>query len=263
MLHEKLISFGLSEKEAKIYIAALQIGYASVQKISIAAQVNRATTYAVIDRLLNEGIMSSFKEGKKFYFYAEHPEKALRILLNKQKTELVIKANNLSRVLPELKARSIRQGEAPFLCFYNGVEGIKEITKTIFRGRDTHYRILYNHELFYESFKQKDLQNLAYERLRKNIPAKVIRITKDKNQEAKNADQININPSLFNMNIDISLYDTMTRIISLKKPLSAISINNKNITKSLKNIFDILWEIMEKRAMDDEHNYKEIKNASE
>ena len=43
-LDKELQKIGLSEKEAKVYLAALELGQASVQNIARKAEVNRATT---------------------------------------------------------------------------------------------------------------------------------------------------------------------------------------------------------------------------
>lgn len=248
--------FGLSEKEAKIYIAALKLGASPVQKIAQEADVNRATAYANIDKLMKEGLMSSFKEGKKFYFYAERPEKILHQLIKKQKIELENRSTSLVRVLPELKAHERRQSDAPALSYYKGSEGIKEVCKTILQGHEDTYRIIYNHELFYENFKPRELQDLAHERLRKNIFAKVIRITKDKSAESRHTEHYNVSPEELDISLEMSIFDKTSLIVSLKDPLSGISINNENITNTFKEIFDLLWDIMEKRAKEKETHYQ-------
>lgn len=255
MFYEKLMSFGLSEKEAKIYIASLKLGAAPVQKIAIEAHVNRATAYANIDKLMKEGIMSSFKEGKKFYFYAERPEKILELLIKKQQIELENKKVNLKRVLPELKARAIRQSDHPILSYYKGSTGIKEVCKNILHGSNDTYRIIYNHELFYKNFKSRELQDLAHERIRKNIFAKVIRICEDHSVKSKHSEHYNVKPSELDISFEMSLYDDQTLIVSLKNPLSGIAIHDKNITNSLKSIFDLLWKVSEKKALRSPEKY--------
>ena len=75
MDYRELNYLGLNEKEAKVYLAALELGKSSVQNIAKKADVNRATTYVVIEALIKRGLMSSANENKKQYFIAEAPEK--------------------------------------------------------------------------------------------------------------------------------------------------------------------------------------------
>ncbi|MCF7835696.1 MAG: helix-turn-helix domain-containing protein [Candidatus Marinimicrobia bacterium] len=81
----KLKQLGLSEKEAKVYLASLELGEATVQEIAKQAGVNRPTTYVQIEKLTKMGLMSSVeKEGKK-YFNAEEPNQLLKILEKQKK----------------------------------------------------------------------------------------------------------------------------------------------------------------------------------
>ncbi len=58
MLIKDLIEFGLSEKEAKIYIALLELEIATVNEIAKKAGVNRSSTYVTLDGLISKGFVS-------------------------------------------------------------------------------------------------------------------------------------------------------------------------------------------------------------
>lgn len=74
-LEQELIAVGLSDKEAKVYLAALSLGEATAQQIAAKATVSRPTTYVIIESLAKQGLISSFDKGKKRYFAAARPEK--------------------------------------------------------------------------------------------------------------------------------------------------------------------------------------------
>ena len=80
MLERDLQEIGLNEKEAKVYLAALELGQSVVQDIAKKAGVNRATTYFVIEGLMKMGLMSSFHKGKKQYFVAADPDRLIRVV---------------------------------------------------------------------------------------------------------------------------------------------------------------------------------------
>ena len=71
----ELTHLGLGEKEALVYLAALELGPAPVQDISHKAKVNRATTYVMIESLSTRGLISTFVKGKKRYYSAESPDR--------------------------------------------------------------------------------------------------------------------------------------------------------------------------------------------
>ncbi len=80
MLDQQLRKIGLSDKEAKVYLAALELGKATVQEIAVKANVNRTTTYVAIEGLTEKELMSEYLENHKRFFIAEDPSKLDDIL---------------------------------------------------------------------------------------------------------------------------------------------------------------------------------------
>lgn len=261
-MHEYLMKLGLSEKESRIYLASLEIGAASVQHIAKQANINRATAYANIDNLMSYGYMSSFQEGKKQYFYSEDPEKIIKFLLRKKKFELEIQKNNIKRLIPSLKAYAVKKSNTPIVSYYHGGDGVKSVTKQIFKGPEDTYRIIFNRDKFFDNFKYQELEKLGAERNLKGIPAKILRISESTKTELKNADVITVAPSELNVDFDFSIYNKFIRIIPLKGYLSAITIYNKNISNTFKLVFDLVIEIAEKRAKQpdrqDRYNHQRV-----
>ena len=102
---DKLLSelkhLGLSEKEAQVYLSALDLGPATAQDISDKSKVNRATTYVMIEMLAARGLMNTFEKEKRRYYFAESPERLSSILRIQQK-ELEEKQNEFEKSLPRL-----------------------------------------------------------------------------------------------------------------------------------------------------------------
>ncbi len=117
---------GLSDKEAKVYWASLELGPSPVQVISRKAGVNRATTYVMIESLTDRGLIGSVKKGKKTLFVAEHPEQLSRIVdveLNKahQKKQL------LDGLLPKLATILDAASEKPRIEMFEGLDGLRTV----------------------------------------------------------------------------------------------------------------------------------------
>ena len=124
VFHTELKRLGLKDKEAAVYVACLELGPSPVQQISRKAKVVRATTYVVLESLLERGLVTQYKEGKKTLFSAEPPRQLVR-LLEKQEETIAEKKHNLEQLLPELQAIMKSKGERPFVRYFDGLEGLK------------------------------------------------------------------------------------------------------------------------------------------
>lgn len=118
MLEKTLENIGLNKKEARIYLAALEIGSNPVSKIAQRAKINRVTTYDVIEKLAKRGFVTSFTRAKVKYYTATDPE----LVVNDFKK----KVEDLDAALPLLKDVS---GEVtkPTVTTYEGLDAIKKI----------------------------------------------------------------------------------------------------------------------------------------
>lgn len=123
-LAAKVQALGLSDKEAKVYVASLFLGPASVQKIAEQAEVNRATAYVILDQLADLGLVSQSTEGKKTVFVAEGPE-ALNHLFDRQIEQVGERRKDLETLLPELQqSQRATSATAPIVRFYKGQDGV-------------------------------------------------------------------------------------------------------------------------------------------
>ncbi|MBI4437626.1 hypothetical protein HY631_01605 [Candidatus Uhrbacteria bacterium] len=125
-LKQELEHLGLSEKEARVYLAALELGPSPVQDISHKARVNRATTYVMIESLAARGLMSTFQKGKKRFYVSESPDRLLAIIQVQQK-ELAEKESELQAVMPLLTGIYNAEGAKPQIRYLEGSEGVKTV----------------------------------------------------------------------------------------------------------------------------------------
>lgn len=109
-LAEQLETLGLSDTEAKLYLAGLRTGPATVNDISLAADIKRTTAYTALDQLKDFGLARSYTEGRKTVFHVEHPEK-LSGLLSAQRNELIRKETLVRDLIPELRSFVLEAGE--------------------------------------------------------------------------------------------------------------------------------------------------------
>jgi sugar-specific transcriptional regulator TrmB len=103
MLHNSLLQFGLTEKEASIYIMLLRIGSSPVSALSRRLKIKRATTYGVLESLVRRGYVVSFKGEHCREYKAKSPECILDELKRKD-TELHAQINLAQECISRLQA---------------------------------------------------------------------------------------------------------------------------------------------------------------
>ena len=102
-LERDLQAIGLSEKETRVYLAALSLGPTTAQTLAAKSTINRPTTYIMIESLVKRGLMSAVQKGKKRYFTAAEPEQLLELMAGQRK-ELQKKEELARQMLPDLAA---------------------------------------------------------------------------------------------------------------------------------------------------------------
>ena len=96
-LEEILTKVDLDEKEAKVYIALLDLGSEKVHEIAKKAGIKRPTAYVVLEQLYAKNFVIKTYHERRAFYSAEKPDIILRAL--KEKEEL------LAQALPLLHAR--------------------------------------------------------------------------------------------------------------------------------------------------------------
>jgi sugar-specific transcriptional regulator TrmB len=117
---QRLHSLGLSEKQAKTYIATLYLGKSGVQKIAGSAGISRPTAYDILDELTTLGLVYKTNVSKRAMFTAADPH-VLTDMLKLQADEVFRRRSSLQDLLPELEAMQ-RPAKAPAVRFISGQE---------------------------------------------------------------------------------------------------------------------------------------------
>jgi HTH-type transcriptional regulator, sugar sensing transcriptional regulator len=117
----QLDQFGLSEKEARVYLAVLQLGESSVQVIAAKAEIHRVSTYDILDSLIEKGFVRKLKRGSKTVLSVVEPEATM--------ADIRRKSDLFASLLPELNAmRTAASGIKPAAMY---LSDFKEINKAI------------------------------------------------------------------------------------------------------------------------------------
>lgn len=245
---KELQDLGLSEKEAKIYLAALEIGRATADQLAKAAKIVRPTAYVQIKSLMEKGLMSTYDEGKKTYFAPESPE-ALRRVLDLEKERITTREHELTRLLPGLLQQFESAGERPVVRFYTGKAGIVSLREESLQTKEKKLYILSSNDHLAEVFSKEERAAFSENRADKGIKAKILYTRaagKVEGDVRENTERAHLSPTELPLATDIVIFDDEVAIITLKGRLIGVLIKSKEIQESMLALFNFLWAKAEK-----------------
>ncbi|MEK7672958.1 MAG: helix-turn-helix domain-containing protein [Patescibacteria group bacterium] len=243
-LIDVLKNLGLSEKEAKVYLACVERGTAVVSDIAQAAKINRVTTYDILEKLKQKGLVSYFTKKKLKFFNAIAPENLLE--------EYEKRTSDLRTSLPKFKTLT---GEInhPRVRYFEGLEGIKAIYADTLTSKT---EILnYSNSLEIRNQWPNYDEEYVSKRAKKGIYLRGI-APKDKAGESVHAKDQKFNRELrlipsdqFDFTNEINIYDDKVAIISFKDELIGMIIESSEIANSQRAIFNMCWQFAEKMGI--------------
>ncbi len=239
-----LKKLGFSDKSANVYLTLLRLGPSSVRKLAENCELNRGTTYDILNWLKERGVVTYYNQDTKQYFVAEAPGK-LPALVHEQQVELKDAEQRLEKMIPELEALYNSGGNRPVARYYSKDE-IKDILEDILHtcevSGEMEYRI-YSAEGI-RQYVYKDFPTFSDARVSKNISVKVIAIGEGGAlrglDERKRLSGAQKTPTY------IVIYPGKTAYISLdaKQEAVGVVIENGGICETQKMIFDQLWNTL-------------------
>lgn len=238
-LQSILTQIGLSENEARVYLAALSLGSATVMKIAKVADIKRTTVYAVVESLKQKGLMNIEIQGFKQLYEAEDPKKLEGIL--------EIRKNQFKELLPEFSALYNLKGGESVVKYYEGLESIKSVYNNLLSDIKPHEEYiaisnaeqwLYLDEKWFEGFMER----------RAKLPISVRLLLQDSPKAQHYAKFMKnfhytarILPKDTKFTVSITVTPQRTVVHQLMSPSMAIVIENKSIVNMHKEMFEVMW----------------------
>jgi|SRR3989344_5301198 len=244
---DSLKKIGLSENEAKVYLALLELGSSTAQQVAQKAELKRPTTYVQLESLMKRGLTTSFEKNTKTLFRAEDPEH-LKQVLEKEKEEQKEKSGALEKILPGLGNLYLSAGERPRVRFFEGLSGLKTIQDEFLKTQDKLVRSIANADDVLALFPSHP-QDYTPRRVQRGIESKII-YTSKKGEFLKESDEKMLRKSKFiplekfPFSGDFAILGNTVAISVHKKRPFGIIIESEEIANSFKAIFDLLWEKM-------------------
>ena len=234
-----LIKYGLSEKESLVYIALLKSGPATVNQIAESADLVRTTTYDILKKLREEGIVASFDKNNIRHFEAADPEKLIQILDERKKY--------VTQILSDLKKLKKEVPDMPRSEIFEGKHGLKTVFQILLTKKKPLYAYSNNEAM--TELMPYFAPRFINDRVKAKIPIKIIseesKTTdvllkeKDKKEFRETRTINNFNKLLVNQ----YMTDDVVAILGTRadEPIGIV-IHHKDFARAQRIIFEQLWQ---------------------
>lgn len=244
VLIKQLIEFGLSDKEANVYLALLELEVAAVSDIAKAASINRSSAYVVLDSLGKKGLVSISEDKKVKRYIPTNPEMFLYEAENKAKIAQKIK-DQINNIVPELKALHKDTKHRPKVKVYEGKEGLIHAFEDTLSSKEKIMRVFSSTENIFKVLPDY-FPNYVQRRIELGIRMYGIHPDDKAARYMMKMDPTFDKPKLiprerYKLGADIAIWDNKIGHMSPTENIS-ILIESKEIADVMKNIFDLAYE---------------------
>lgn len=242
LIVKTLVEYGLSDKEAKMYLAILKLEIATVNEAAETAGINRSSAYVVLESLKDKGLVFCSQDKKIQQYLATDPSLLLQKATDEAQRQKDIK-EKISEIIPELKALHKDSKQKPKVMVFEGEKGTINALSLSLDSKEKVMRVLSSSE------QVSDLM-IDYTIKRFNKGIKMFGIHPDGpiarsliEKAPKNFDENLLLPAnKYKISADIAIFDDKIGYISNKQKGISFIIENKDMAEVMKTIFDLAWQ---------------------
>lgn len=246
-LYKPLKELGLTEHEILLYSASLALGPVSIAKLAENTAITRPNVYKLMEGLEKHGLANfSYQKHRKKTFMVEPPTNIAQ-LIKKKREDLQNLDHQIKSLMPDLLSL-YKQGELPSsiqiiedkAAFEKAHRDILDETKDVseFFGSAEDFITFISWQKEKEWIKERLKRKLFIRIL--SLPGKNAEILNSKDKEELRETRILKTGKPFNSSFQ--LYGNKVIMWQPNAPL-AILISDEYITKMLKSIFYMLWDV--------------------
>ena len=237
-VRQTFIKLGLTDSEARVYLAMLKLGEHGVQHIARQASMSRTATYDIVSTLQHKGLVSEITRGKKTVFAAEDPEK-LAAYFSERVTDIQTELETLRRLIPELRVLQ-GGGDKSRVRFFTGAEGLKALYRDVEQVAPSDLYELSNIDAVYQFLDTKLLLSaravINYERTR----VKMLH----RGQPRRHSQHVELRRHPDNAGDfqgDIWIYANRIAYINFVTKLEVVIIDNQIFAETMRAMFMAAW----------------------
>lgn len=235
-----LEAYGLDAKEAKVYLAGLELGSATVLELARRSDLPRTTLYPILEKLKQCGV---FREGKNKFstvYFAEAPNQLLE-KMKERETELASR-------MPELELLQGTSCMDPGVTFYEGTEGFKRLWKQLLDSGVKEYRLITSGVGLLDYVKEPYLVNrVIEERKKRGIRSRQLirggkiaeRIIEKDVEELRESRLL---PNDVDIPATVIIFADQVAFITTRRENTMIILASGDVATTYRTLFDLVWE---------------------
>ena len=238
-----LKELGLSDKEAKTYLAILELGSTTIKPIADRAGIQRTSVYNFIDRLVERGLVTQAQVRGRMHYQAVSPSHLLEI----QRHRLHLIEENIPNFLSLYNATPHK----PRIQYF---EGATQMRQALYEEAHCKHRtafLLPTKDLM-EMIGVETMADVNTKRVAAGVIGRSLRV-RDKAmpfptsaQSTKNMLTVRITPPQYKSSMGIGLYDTgKVGFFSSKNEGFAIMIESQELYEVMSTFYEMLWDMSE------------------
>lgn len=237
-----LLSTGLDEQRAALYLAALSKGEATAGDLAAELKMGRTAVYDNIRVLEERGYMRTIRQGKRKLFVPLHP-KELYKKFESQKEQL-------KDLLPDFLALYADGSDQPHVQVFSGAYAAREVFEDILNVTKKEYVYFSPPDETVQTVDREFIKKWIGRRVQKGIKSRSLRVkSKSRLQdplfdlEENYLRQIRYLSGFVDFKSAIYIYEHNIGIISTKKEGAAFIMHSPDLAYSLRQLFEFLWSI--------------------
>ena len=242
MYEKQLTQAGLTQKQAALYMAALELGHAKATDIARKAGVKRTTGYGILDELAQLGLVSVVAKGKLKFFKAQAPRTLVGLLDQRKRA--------VEQILPDLENVYGTYHLRPKMQFFEGREGIKRIYEDTLTCRSKKILQIIRVKDFKEFPGGDFSEEYIKRRAEKGIVSYALHPSSGDihdNLYAEESDKwkrhVRYLPAFIFQTAAIMIYDHKVAVISTKAENFGFIIESKEFSNTLRAYFEFMWKL--------------------
>ncbi|HEY4479592.1 MAG: hypothetical protein A3H69_01505 [Candidatus Sungbacteria bacterium RIFCSPLOWO2_02_FULL_47_9] len=239
-IEEGLKNLGLAEKEAKVYIALVQLGRGSAQSVADESGIKRPTAYVILENLIDKGMAVKIPRARKKLYEAKPPDEFFaeaeeRFALSKT-------------ILPELMAMADKTGPKFKTLYYEGEQNVKRMLSGInkkmagkeilgFYARETENISSEMNEFFHQWNEDCKKNGITVRGLTPDDPS--LEWYRKRTEYFGHVFKY-LNMKDYSSECSIEIGDDFIQIFSLRY-MQGVYMENPDVARTLRQIFEMVW----------------------
>jgi sugar-specific transcriptional regulator TrmB len=237
---ENIQKLGLEEKMARVYLAALELGVATVNELSDKSNVKRTSIYNFLNEMKQMQLLEEVDTKNKTMLRACNPD----VLIKQAEEQL----KSLKAAVPFLADIYNQPANNTKVRFFLGMDSLKNLHKEVCSRSEPIYGYT-DYDKMLSTMDENYMWGIIDKRAELNIPyfciakdGPMARVAKNRDKEQKRVIKL-VKGGAFET--EINIYGKWVAITSFHRPCAGVIVEDFAIAKTMKAIWQMLWNKLE------------------